>query len=123
MKTFKKKPQLFSIFLMTLLLFHSCNVYTPESSTLDEAATSNRRVKIHTNEGKRIRYKRIFKKEGLYYGIQKRDTIQINTSNIERLRLKNNALSIVYTTLLSLVGVLTIAMFIALKNLSISVSG
>ncbi|WP_298418322.1 hypothetical protein [uncultured Kordia sp.] len=104
MKTFKKQSRCFSVFLMVLFLFHSCSVYTPESSTLDEATTSNRRVKIHTKEGKRLRYKRIFKKEGLYYGIKMKDTIQIDTQNIERLRLKNNALSAIYTVLVSIVG-------------------
>ena len=94
MKTLKKQSRFFSLFFMALLIFQSCQVYTPESSTLDEATKSNRRVKIHTKEGKRLRYKRIFKKEGLYYGIKKKDTFQIDVSNIERLRLKNNTLSI-----------------------------
>lgn len=116
MKTFKKRSQFLSLFFIALLVFQSCHVYTPESSTLDEATTSNRSVKIHTKEGKRLRYKRIFKKEGLYYGVQKRDTVQIDILNIERLRLKNNALSTVYTVLLSAFSGFTMLIFIGLMH-------
>jgi len=120
MKTLKKRSQCLGILLVVVLLFQSCQVYKSKSSTLDEAVASNQRVKIHSISGERIKYKKIIKKEGLYYGLVKKDTVKINTSEIARLRLKDHALSTVYTVLVSAVSGLVMLVLVSFNSISIS---
>ncbi|MEM6687190.1 MAG: hypothetical protein AAF617_15520 [Bacteroidota bacterium] len=121
MRTFKKHAKCLSIVCIILVFFQSCQVYRSKSSTIEEAVKSNGRVKIHTLSGEKIKYKKILKKEGMYYGIVQKDTLQIDTSKIARLRLKNKTLSTIYTVLVSTVSGLTVLTIIALQNLTLTI--
>lgn len=118
MKTLKKQSRIFSLLLIVLLFFQSCQVYKSKSSTLDDAVVSKHRVKIHTKTGTKIKYKKIVQQDGMYYGLIKGDTIQIDIAKIDRLRLKNNSLSTIYTVLLS-----AITAFLAIGIIQIDQDG
>ncbi|MBC8753430.1 hypothetical protein H2O64_02025 [Kordia sp. YSTF-M3] len=125
MKTLKKQSRFFSMLLILLMLFQSCQVYKTKSSTIDEAVASKHRVKIHTKSGGKIKYKKIFKEDGVYYGLKRSDTLQVNISDIDRIRLKNRTLSTIYTVLLSSIASFLIIGFIQFSQsgLSINIGG
>ncbi|WP_298512302.1 hypothetical protein [uncultured Kordia sp.] len=118
MKHIQKYSKVISGIIVLLVLLQSCTIYRSASATLDEAVASKRKVKIHLISGTRVKYKEVFKKDALYYGIYKRDTIQINPKNIERIRLKNRTLSTIGTVIISGVSALAILTGVALWGLS-----
>lgn len=101
MKFIQKNCRITSVIMTFLFLCQSCTIYRGASSTLDEAVESKRKVRVHLLSGAKATYKKVIKKEDGYYGIIKKDTLLINSSNITRIQLKNRTLSTVGTVLLS----------------------
>ena len=75
-----------------LILIQSCTVYKSANVTLSEAAKSNLNVKITTDSGKIVRFKRVeFSDDGKFYGfVNNTRKFWINTNQVQKVQLKNN---------------------------------
>ncbi|MEW4924261.1 hypothetical protein [Algibacter sp. 2305UL17-15] len=112
MKSFKLVSVLFSI----LICFHSCRVYHHKSVTLEEAVKTENRVKIKTIGNKTIKFKKIVFENNLYYGIRsnKYGKLLLNEDELNKIRLYNPNLSMVYTIIFvpTLIITLTVGLFV-----------
>jgi tRNA A58 N-methylase Trm61 len=108
MKIIQKQFKIGAILISILLLLQSCTIYRDAPATLDEAVASKQKVKVLLKSGAKAKYKKVIKKEELYYGIIQKDTLQIYPKDIARIQLKNKTLSIIGTVLASGVGALAL---------------
>ncbi|MFP4845219.1 hypothetical protein [Winogradskyella sp. PE311] len=96
----KNRVQTVSIFLICLVLFQSCRVYHRENVSLDKAVTEQKRVKIKTIDGQKMKFKKIVLDNRQYFGIEKIKgddvRILIDPNTIQSVRLHNKTMSIIY---------------------------
>jgi len=101
------------IVLTALLLFQSCRVYKKVPVTINEAVTSEKRIKIKTLDGNKLKFKRVVIVDGNYYGIKKvngkLEKIPIDLNTIDTVREHNTTLSIIYGVTIAA----TIALYIS----------
>ena len=71
MRSSKKHFRLFSTILSLIFLLQSCSIYHSENLSLEEAVESNRNLRITTDEGEKLKFKRIEEEDGGYYGLVK----------------------------------------------------
>ena len=99
MKTIKAHLKTVALFFSILILFQGCTVYKSANVTLDEATKSETVAKVKTNNNRTQKFKRIELDNGHYYGIRyiygKMNKIQIDTSKVEKIQLKDKPLSFV----------------------------
>ena len=135
----KRKQILASILLSVLILFQSCTVYHKYSSSLDDAITSNDKVKVVIPSDDPYKFKKIQKIDGEIYGLMynksrsykllaSRKTIpsdketmtyvQIYENELNDLHLKNKTASTVLSITIPLVvvGALVGAIYSSLEN-------
>ena len=135
----KRKHILASILLSILILLQSCTVYHKYSSSLDDAITSNDKVKIVIPSYDSYKFKKIQKIDGEIYGLMynksgsykelvSRKTIptdketmtyvQIYKNELNDLHLKNKTASTVLSITIPfvVVGALVGAIFIPYQN-------
>jgi hypothetical protein len=78
--------------------------------SLDKAVTEQKRVKIKTIDGQKMKFKRILLDSSQYYGIKKikgkSKRFLIQPNDIESLRLHNKTMSIIYGIGIGIVGVI-----------------
>lgn len=106
-----KYSKIISKILVVIFLFQSCTIYNFKRSTLDEAVESKKRTKIVLKSGKRLRYKKVIKIDGHYYGIKKKDSISIQPEMIRKIKLKNKTASIISNVLLGGFTLIVIGLF------------
>ncbi len=106
-----KYSKIISKILVVIFLFQSCTIYNFKRSTLDEAVESKKRTKIVLKSGKRLRYKKVIKIDGHYYGIKKKDSISIHPEMIRKIKLKNKTASIISNVLLGGFTLIVIGLF------------
>ncbi len=129
MKTVKKQFRLIAILFSALLFFQSCRVYHHSSVTLEQAVKEQKRVKIKTIDKKVHKFKRIEYENGVFLGINKVKgkivKIPIDANEIEKLRLHNKTLSIIYGVGVSVVIAYGVAfiIFLATWNLNLNFDG
>ena len=104
-----------STVLLVLVLFQGCTVYKSANVTLDEATKSETVVKVKTNNNRTQKFKRIVLDNGHYYGIRstyaKMNKIQIDTSKVEKIQLKDKTLSAILSVGIpvgSIIGVIVL---------------
>ena len=125
----KNRIRLISVMLTCLIFFQSCRVYHKKNVSLDEAVAERSRVKIMTNNGKKLKFKRIDLDSSQYYGVKKVKGISVRTlidpSSIKSLRLHNKTMSIIYGIAIGIVVsmVAGTALFFATWDGSIGLSG
>ena len=111
-----------TLFMIALLLFQSCRVYHKAEVSIDKAVSEEKRVRLITKDGQKLKFKRIIKTDNQYYGIKslKPDAVKtsIDPSNIRSLRLHNQTLSIVFGILIGSVVTTAVITFIALASWS-----
>lgn len=66
-KFFRFYVKIFSI----LILFHNCNIYHSGNISLQQAAETNEKVRITTNQGEKFKLNRVDENDGDYYGLTK----------------------------------------------------
>ncbi|WP_178983498.1 hypothetical protein [Winogradskyella helgolandensis] len=114
MVSIKKQTRVISIILMSLILCQSCRVYKKENVTLKVATEEGKRVKLTTNDGTTLKFKKIVLDDNQYYGVKKTKgkevLVPIKTNDTKLVRLHNKTMSIIYGTGIGLVviGVVTI---------------
>ncbi|WP_242117801.1 hypothetical protein [Aestuariivivens sediminicola] len=88
----KRHLKVLARFLALLILIQSCTVYKSANVSLSEAAKSNLNVKITTDSGKIVRFKRVeFSDDGKFYGfVNNTRKFWINTGQVQKVQLKNN---------------------------------
>ncbi len=100
MKAIDKQIKLISLLLSVLILFQSCRVYRHKPVSLDEAVVAQKRVKIKTEEGKTLKFKKVVFEDGKFYGVNKnRGEIEktiLSSGDLDKVRLHNKTMSIVY---------------------------
>ena len=94
MKTINTQIKVIAFVLSVLILFQGCTVYKSTSVTLEEAVQEQRKVQITTVDNQTLKFKRIVKRNGEYYGVKwlndnTRDT-KLFENDIEKSRLSNN---------------------------------
>ncbi|MEM6717909.1 MAG: hypothetical protein AAF611_01205 [Bacteroidota bacterium] len=119
MKSVLKHSKIGAMIFIVMLLFQSCTIYMKAPSTLEQAVESKRRAKVYLKSGAKVSYKRIIQQGDNYYGIIKKDTLQINPSTIKLIRLKNRTFSIIATVVVTGVGVLSLMVGTILVGLSV----
>ena len=60
-----------AIFLSTLMLMQSCNIYSSQTSTIDDAIEYNSKIKAVTFYGDTYKFHDLIREEGQLYGITK----------------------------------------------------
>ncbi len=122
MRAIVNQMKVIAIILVSLMLFQSCRVYHKGNVSLDEAITQQKRVKIKTKDGRKLKFKSVVIDSSQYYGIKKirGKTVRtlIEPNNIETLRLHNKTMSIIYGTGIGLVVTGFVTVVIALASWS-----
>jgi len=116
-----------NVFFVLLILMQSCRVYNVKPVPIDDAVSSGKRVKIHTNDGKRIKFKKIVIDSHQYYGIKKRGgkvtKILLDVHSIEKVRLHNQTKSIIFGIITGVAISLVVGVVIALSSFNLSLGG
>ena len=99
MKVIKLHLKQLATVLSILILMQGCTVYKSASVTLNEAYSSNSKVKVTAFENKILKYKRIRHENNQYYGIQKIQGQEVKSlmenTRIKKIQLKDKLLSII----------------------------
>lgn len=123
MKTNNHFRKLLTITLVLILVLQGCRVYKHKESSLQEAVTEQKRVKIKTTDGKTLKYKRVYKEDGQYFGTKKvygvMESEPIDSEKIENVRLHNQALSIIYGIVVGTVAVYATTIGLVLASLGL----
>jgi len=133
MKPLRKHLKPIALFLAVTFLVQSCKVYHSGTVSVDEAISSQKRVKVKSNDNETYRFKKLDKNNGKLYGVAHRNSdaahylssniidntnggkyvdILIPDKFISKIQLHNKSLSTVLTVLLPIIaigGLLTIA--------------
>lgn len=103
MKTIKTQIKLIAFVLSVLILFQGCTVYKSTSISLEEAVQLKRKVQITTIDNQKIKFKRIVKRDGKYFGIKwlKENTkdIMVFENDIKKLKIENKTMSVIVSAL------------------------
>ena len=134
MKHLKFESNLLIYLLVTCFLFQSCSIYHADNISLEQAADTNRKVRITTDAGDKLKFKRIKNEGGNYYGHTKVSSgtskklqslgvignekgelysFGLETLNIDKIQAKNYSGSTLATIGISIVGLLAIIAVIA----------
>ena len=105
MKVFMKYSKMITLFLGVLILCQSCRAYHWGSVSLEEAVSKKKRVKIKTKDRKTLRYKQVIYEDGKFYGLKRKDKIEINPSIVQRVKAENKTMTIVKTAVAGFFGV------------------
>ena len=125
MKNLNKQFRLIVLLFTLLILTQSCRVYQHKSVTLDEAVKEQKRVKMKMKDKKVYKFKRIEYEKDVFFGIKKVRgklvKIPINANEIEKLRLHNKTLSVVYGIGITVVAVFVVAIIIVLATFDLDI--
>jgi hypothetical protein len=124
MKTLKKQYRFIALLFMVLTLSQSCRVYQQKSVTIEEAVKERKRVKIKMKDKKVYKFKRIEYEKSVFFGIKKVKgkivKIPIDVNEIEKLRLHNKTLSIIYGIGITVVAVYVVAIIIVMATFDLN---
>ncbi|HHC80428.1 MAG TPA: hypothetical protein ENK46_11140 [Flavobacteriia bacterium] len=124
MKTLKKQYRFIALLFMVLTLSQSCRVYQQKSVTIEEAVKEQKRVKIKMKDKKVYKFKRIEYEKSVFFGIKKVKgkivKIPIDVNEIEKLRLHNKTLSIIYGIGVTVVAVYVVAIIIVMATFDLN---
>ncbi|MFV5702923.1 hypothetical protein ACM55F_13710 [Flavobacterium sp. XS2P12] len=88
LKNFKTKTVCF--LLVIALMLQSCSVYKKTPVTLEEAATTDRKVLVIKSDNTKLKFKRIEQTDGIYYGLLKTragiERIPLTESDLKTIR-------------------------------------
>ncbi len=103
-----RKIKLAILLMASLVLFQSCRVYHKANVSIDEAVKSEKRARLMTKEGEKLKFIKIIEDNGNYYGLKfKSANVLIQPDNIDSLRLHDRTMSIIYGTIIAIVGLST----------------
>ncbi len=101
MKTIKKQFKLIALVLSMLILFQGCTVYKSVSISLEKAAQNESKVRVKTKGNERLKFKRIGKDGGQFYGVKKKKgemtRIPLDSKFIDSIKEKDKTLSTILT--------------------------
>lgn len=111
------KSKLVCVSLVFVILLQSCSVYQKTPVPIEDAATSNNKVLVITNNDTKLKLKKIELIDGKYYGIsedkdRKITRIPLNESDMKTIRILNKSAStwgtigIVAGSLLVIIGII-----------------
>ncbi|WP_111682106.1 hypothetical protein [Winogradskyella tangerina] len=105
MKNIKRCLKSTVISLSMLLLFQSCRVYHRTNVSIDKAVQEEKRVKLKTKDGQKLKFKRIVFEDGQYYGVKRKaNRTLIQPNELESIRLHDKTMSIIYGIIIGVVG-------------------
>ena len=88
LKNFKTKTVCF--LLVIALMLQSCSVYKKMPVTLEEAATTDRKVLVIKSDNTKLKFRRIEQTDGIYYGLLKTragiERIPLTESDLKTIR-------------------------------------
>lgn len=102
MKTKAKQYGPIALLLAFIVLLQGCTLQKSASVTLEEAVQEQRKVQITTVDNQTLKFKRIVKRNGEYYGVKwlndnTRDT-KLFENDIEKIKIENKTMSIIVFT-------------------------
>ena len=101
METSISQKSITVLLLSCLLLLQSCRVYRNKNITLDEAVTSESRVKIKTADNRTLKFQKVVFENGQYLGIKNKyrgyEQIPLTSEMIQRIRPQNKTVSAILT--------------------------
>ena len=113
MKVIKNQIKSIALMLSMLILLQGCTVYKSANVTLEEAVMSDAKVRIKTNDHQTLKFKKIEVENENYYGlIYFKNTwvkTELNEDNINKIQLKNKAVSAVLNIFVPLAIIAVIA--------------
>ena len=106
MKTSTRHLKVVALFFSVLILFQGCTVYKSVPISIEQAVQNESKVKIKTNNNKKLKFKRIEFANGIYYGVNKTEQVTVKTpldeNSIDTIKEKNKTLSMII-----IIGVVT----------------
>ena len=112
MKTSTRRLKVVALFFSVLILLQGCTVYKKANVTLEEAVTSDTKVRIKTNDNKTLKFKKIGIENGDYYGLLNYKSAwvktQINEGNIEKIQVKDKTASTILNIIVPLAILTTV---------------
>lgn len=103
MKKIKTQIKLIAFVLSVLILFQGCTVYKSTSISLEEAVQLKRKVQISTIDNQKIKFKRIVKSDGKYFGVKwlKENTkdIMVFENDVKKIKIENKTMSVIVSAL------------------------
>ncbi|HKJ48922.1 MAG TPA: hypothetical protein VJ973_07520 [Christiangramia sp.] len=129
MKHLKIESNLLVCLLIVSVLFQSCSIYHSDNISLEQAVDTNRKVRITTDAGDKLKFRWIENEGGRYYGHTKVSSgtskklqslgvigkeqgklysFGLETLNIDKIQAKNYSGSTLATIGVSVVGLLAI---------------
>lgn len=119
---FRKRTYAICLLFTLIILFQSCRVYKSEHVSLETAVLEAKRVKIKTNDGETLKFKRIAKDSNQYFGLKKRKgalvKFPIAIEEVESVRLHNRTLSTILNVTAGVFVVGTVLLTIVIANIS-----
>lgn len=104
MDTQRLSLRFLSLFII-LLLFISCSIYQKSSVNIEEAVSSNTKVKIVTIDERKAFYKKLEKQENVLYGWVGNRKVELNEERIKEIHLKDKSRSTLATIAIPVVVV------------------
>lgn len=104
MDTQRLSLRFLSLFII-LLLFISCSIYQKSSVNIEEAVSSNTKVKIVTIDERKAFYKKLEKQENVLYGWVGNRKVELNEEGIKEIHLKDKSRSTLATIAIPVVVV------------------
>ena len=112
MKTSTRRLKVVALFFSVLILLQGCTVYKKANVTLEEAVTSDTKVRIKTNDNQTLKFKKIGIENGDYYGLLNYKSAwvktQINEGNIEKIQVKDKTASTILNIIVPLAILTTV---------------
>ncbi|SDS31323.1 hypothetical protein [Gramella sp. MAR_2010_147] len=134
MRSFKITLRAYARYLSVLIIFQSCSIYYSGNISLEKASETNRKVRVTTNSGEKLRFKWIEAVGENYYGFTRENSgsfkslqklgvtgrdsgkfyrFGLETLQIDKIQAKNYSASTIATVVISIVGLLAVLVTIA----------
>jgi PBP1b-binding outer membrane lipoprotein LpoB len=101
MRAIKKQFKSVALILSMIILLQGCTAYKSVSISLEQAVQNESKVRVKTKSNERLKFKRIGKDEGQFYGVKKEKgemtRIPLDSKFIDSIKEKDKTLSTILT--------------------------
>jgi hypothetical protein len=108
MKVIKKQIRPITFLFGILIMLQSCVAYKSQNFTLEEAAKTDSKVKVHTVTNENLKFKRVGVENGQYYGVRKVKgelvKVPLDRTMLNKINVKDKTISTILNSTLGFVG-------------------
>ena len=105
-----------SLVFAILILLQSCSIYRNKNISIEEAAQSEKRVRIKTKDDETLKFKKILFLDGAYYGVKAtykgEERILLQPDSLLRIQPQNKGLSILVGAAATVVTVFVVSVLV-----------